>query len=146
MEQIVADFIKSKRIAIVGYSSNKNKFGNAVYRELKSRGYEVYPVNKNKIEADGEKCFPDLLPLKDKIDAVFISTKSSSVKDVLKQASDLSIKNIWLQQGAETKEILEEAKKMDIEMVTGKCILMYLEPVNSIHKFHRTINKIFGRY
>lgn len=146
MNKAIEDFSKSKRIAIVGYSRNKNKFGNAAYKELKSRGYEVYPVNKDQNEIDGIKCFPDLLSLKDMVDAVFISTKSDSVKEVLKQASDLKINKIWLQQGAESKEILAEAKKLNLNMVTGKCILMYFEPVNSIHKFHRAINKIFGRY
>jgi uncharacterized protein len=146
MDKLIADFINSKKVAIVGYSRNKNKFGNAAYHELKKRGYEVFPVNKTESEIDGVKCFPDLYSLEEKVDSVFISVKSESVKEILLQADKLKIKNIWLQQGAETKEILDEAIKLNIELVAHKCILMYLEPVKSIHKFHRAINKFLGRY
>ena len=55
------------------------------------------------------------------------------------------IKHIWLQQMADSKEALDELKGSDINYITGECILMHYKP-HSFHKFHRAINRFFGRF
>ena len=56
MEQAVQDFIGGKRIALVGMSRGGKKFGNMAAKELKERGYQVYPVHPEAEQIDGEKC------------------------------------------------------------------------------------------
>ena len=145
MEQSIQDFINCKRIAVVGCSSKGRKFGNSAYKELKQRGYQVLPVHPTENEIDGDKCFPNLKALRGKIDAVFISVSSKYVELILNEAASIGIKNVWIQQGAESNQVIDAANRLGLNFVFKKCILMYAPPVKSLHKFHRSITNFFGR-
>lgn len=146
MDQTTQDFIKLKNIAVVGVSRNPSKFGNSVYQELKSRGYQVYAVNPSLQEYKGDPCYPNLTALKGKIDGAVINLQARKTGDVLREAAQLGLKNIWLQQGAESAEVLQIAKELGLNPVVKKCILMYAPPVQSFHTFHRFFAKLFGQY
>ena len=72
MNQAIMDFVKSKRLAIVGVSHAEKKFSNSAYTELKKRGYEVFGVNPTLPEIAGEKCYKDLTSLRGQVDAVVV--------------------------------------------------------------------------
>lgn len=57
MNDSILEFLKSKRIAVVGISRNNAKFGNAMFRELKSRGYDMVPVHPELETFEGSSCF-----------------------------------------------------------------------------------------
>ncbi len=61
-------------------------------------------------------------------------------------ALDKGIRNIWIQQRSDTGEALELLKDTDVNLIHNQCILMYAGPVKGPHKFHRFINKVFGKY
>ncbi len=145
MNPLIDDFISSKRIAIVGMSRSGKKFGNMACKELKSKGYEIFPVHSEVKEIDGLTCYPDLKSLIGKVDSVWISIPPKNVPPVLEDAAQIGLKNIWLQQGAWSKEVQQTIDKLKLPVVSKKCILMYAQPVHSIHKFHRTIVGIFGK-
>ena len=145
MKQAIQDFIDGKNIAVVGVSRNDNKFGNLAYKELKERGYQVYAVNPAMKEFQGEPCYPDLSALQGKVDGVLVTVHPDQGKAVLEEASRLGIKNVWVQQQADSPALLESGRQLGLNLVSGKCILMYAPPVRSFHKFHRTINMIFGK-
>jgi len=67
------------------------------------------------------------------------------VVPLLNELSALNIKHIWIQRGAESKEVYETAKILSLDIITKRCILMYTEPVKGIHKLHRTLSKLFGK-
>lgn len=144
MNPMIDDFISAKRIAVVGMSRSGKKFGNIVGKELKSKGYEIYPVHPEVQEIDGLTCYPDLKSLAGKVDGVWISVPSRKVTPILVEAAEIGLKNIWLQQGAWSKEVQQSIDNLKLPVVTKKCILMYAQPVHSFHKFHRTIKSIFG--
>jgi len=144
MNPLIDEFVNSKRIAIVGMSRSGKKFGNYACKELKSRGYEIVPVHPEADEIDGLTCSPDLKSLAGKIDGVWISIPPLKVPAVLEDAAEIGMKNIWLQQGAWSKEVQKKIDELELSVVTKKCILMYAQPVHSFHKFHRTIKGIFG--
>ncbi len=56
----VENFLSQKNIAVVGVSRNTKNFGNTIYRSLKKKGYNVYPINPNAEKIEGDKCYPDL--------------------------------------------------------------------------------------
>ena len=62
------------------------------------------------------------------------------------EANEAGIKKIWMQQGSESPKAIKFCKENGIELVEGECIMMFSEPVKSIHKFHRGLNKLFGKY
>lgn len=144
MNPLIDDFISSKKIAIVGMSRSGKKFGNYASKELKSRGYEIYPIHPEAKEIDGLACYPDMKSIGGKAEAIWISIAPAKVPAVLNEAAALHIKNIWLQQGAWSNEIQQTIDHLGLPVVSKKCILMYAQPVHSVHKFHRTIKSIFG--
>ena len=145
MDPQIESFITSKRIAVVGFSRSGKKFGNMVGKELITKGYEVLPVHPVATEIEGIACYPSLESLDGKADALFICVPPANVPPVLEEAARTGMKNIWLQQGSWSKEVQQTVDRLGIPVVSRKCILMYAPPVTSIHKFHRTINSIFGR-
>jgi predicted CoA-binding protein len=145
MDQAIEDFINNKNIAVVGVSRNASKFGNLAYKELKERGYQVYAVNPALKEFQGELCYPDLSALQGKVDGVLLTVHPDQGLAVLEEASRVGIKNIWVQQQADSPALLESGRQLGLNLISGKCILMYAPPVRSFHKFHRVINQVFGK-
>ncbi len=146
MDPQAKEFVAHKRIAVVGASRSGNKFGNAAYKELKQRGYQVYLVHPEAKEIQGEPCYPSLEAVKDQVDGVFVSVPPAQGVQVLQQASQAGLKNIWIQQQGDSPEMLALGKDLGLNMVHGKCILMYAEPVSSFHSFHRFFVKLSGKY
>lgn len=145
MNPLIEQFVSQKRIAVVGMSRSGKKFGNMAAKELKAKGYEIFAVHPDVAEIDGIACSPNLQSLSGKIDAVWISVPPARVSPVLNEASEIGLKNIWLQQGAWSAEVQQTIDQLGLPVVSKKCIMMYAPPVKSVHKFHRTINGIFGR-
>lgn len=144
MNPLIEQFVSSKRIAVVGMSRSGKKFGNMTAKELKAKGYEIYPVHPEAVEIDGFTCSPNLQSLTGKIDGVWISIPPKNVSPVLEEAAQIGLKNIWLQQGAWSSEVQQTIDQLNLPVVSKKCIMMYAPPVKSVHKFHRTIVGIFG--
>lgn len=139
-------FMSSKSFAIVGVSQNKHKFGNALYKEFKSKGLRVFPVNFKSGIIEGDNCFSDLKSLPEKVEAVIINVKPDSSQAAIMQVEELGIKNIWLQKGAESPEAINYCKEKDINLIHGYCAIMFLEPLAFPHKIHRGLVKLFGKY
>lgn len=147
MDQKIQEFFEKKRIAVVGASSkNRQKFGNMAVKELIERGYEVVFVHPDAEQIDGQPAYPDLSAVKDKADAVWVCIPPDGGEAVLRDAAEAGFKNVWLQQGASTADLVTYGESLELDMVSGKCILMYAEPVGSFHKFHQVIWKIIGQY
>ncbi len=145
MNQEIQDFINGKRFALVGVSRTGKKFGNIILTELKTRGYQVFIVHPEAKEIDGEPCYPNLAALQGKVDGVVICLPARQTEQALREAAAAGIKNIWIQQGAESKQVLATAKELGVTPVSGKCILMYTQPVRGFHGVHRVVNKLFGQ-
>ncbi|MDD2305070.1 MAG: CoA-binding protein [Prolixibacteraceae bacterium] len=145
MNPLIDNFVSSKRIAVVGMSRSGKKFGNMAAKELKTKGYEIFPIHPEALEIEGMNCFPNLKSLSGKVDGVWISIPPKNVSSVLEEAALIGLKNIWLQQGAWSKEVQQTIDQLNLSVVSKKCILMYAPPVKSVHKFHRTIVGIFGK-
>jgi uncharacterized protein len=141
----VDNFLSCKDIAIVGVSRKGTKFGNAVYKELKKKGINVYGVNPNMEIIEGDKCYKNLMELKGKIDGVVNVVSPTQTGEIVKEAYEIGVKNIWMQQGSESEEAINFCKENGINEVHKECILMFAEPVKSMHSFHRWIWKVLGK-
>jgi uncharacterized protein len=146
MNQAIQDFMAAQRIAVVGVSRSGKKFGNTISTELKQRGKQIFLVHPEAKEINGERCYASLAELKGQVDAVVVCVSPQQAGQVIREAGAAGLKNVWLQMGAESSAVLQAAKEVGITPVTGKCILMYVEPVNSIHGWHRGFAKLFGQY
>jgi hypothetical protein len=138
----IEDFLGSGPIAMAGVSRNPKKFGFAAFRELKEKGLNVLPVNPNAEEIHGSKVYHNIKSLPDDVEGLIVMTNKQQTAGVIREAKEKGIKNIWIQQMAETKEALQELEGSGINYITKECILMHYKP-HSIHKFHAAIRKFF---
>jgi uncharacterized protein len=145
MDPNIQEFLKGKRFAIVGVSRTGKKFGNSIYTELKARGFQVFVVHPEMEEFDGQACYKSLGELAGKVDGVIICVTPRQAEQALRDAAQAGIKSIWLQQGAQSTQVLATARELGVNPVVGKCILMYAPPVGSIHGWHRGFNRLIGQ-
>jgi uncharacterized protein len=147
MNTSVQEFISGKRIALVGASrtNDKYKFGNMAAAELKRRGYEIFFVHPLAETINGETTFPSLSALAGKVDSVLVCIPAAKGAQVLQDAAAAGHRNVWIQQGGESPELIELGKELGLNLVTGKCILMYAQPVRGYHTIHRFIARVTGQ-
>lgn len=144
-QQTINEFLGQKTIAVVGVSRNKEKFGNMVYLELKKKGYKVFAINPNADMVEGDRCYAGLGALPEKPGGVVFVIHPKDTLDLIKEAAQQGIGYIWLQQGAESPAGEQLCRDLNLAFVSGECIFMYLEPVESIHSFHRFFKRLFGK-
>lgn len=140
----IEEFIAAEPIAMAGVSRNPRKFGFTAFRELKEKGMNIIPVNPYAKEIHGAQVFNDLKSLPPGVKGLLVMTRKNETLNLIREAKGLGLKQIWIQQNSESREALEELRNSDINYITGQCILMHHKP-HSIHKFHRSINKFFGK-
>jgi len=144
-KKIVDEFLLQKKIAVVGVSRKKTKFGNAIYKELKQKGYNVFPVNPHINTFEGDICYPDLLSLPEKVDAVVINVSSLQTEKVVRDAKQAGINKLWLQQGLQSEEAVKFCEKNGIDFVSNECILMFTQPSTFIHRAHKWVWGVLGK-
>jgi hypothetical protein len=142
----IQKFLEPKKIAMAGVSRNHKKFGTAVFKDLKSKGFDLYPVNPNADKILGEQCFKSVLDLPADVKHLFIVTPKVETAGVVRNAVEKGIEMIWIQQSADTEEAIKIANENKIPVIYKKCILMFADPVKGIHGFHRFLAKTFGDF
>lgn len=88
-KESVDNLLKCQNLAIVGVSQKGSKFGNAVYRELRKKGFNVYGVNQNMDMVEGDKCYNKLNELKGKIDGIVNVVSKDQTLDMVTEANDI---------------------------------------------------------
>ena len=139
-------FLEPKKMAIAGVSRNPKKFGGAIFKELKEKGFDLYPINPNAIEIQGVKCYKLVEELPEHVSHLLIVTPRQETKNIAIAAVSRGIKMIWIQQKSDTPEAVKIIEDAGIPLIYKKCIMMFADPVQSFHKFHRFWVKTFGNY
>jgi uncharacterized protein len=140
----IQDFMAQKTLAVVGMSRDPRSFSANAAKELKGKGYRLFAVNPNAAEIAGEKCYPGVSELPEKVGGVIFFTPPSATEKAVKDAYQAGARRMWIQQGAQSPAALAFCKEKDLAAISGQCILMFAEPVSSIHGFHRWVKKLFG--
>src|SRR5918998_1063350 len=99
----------SKVVAVVGASSDRNKFGNKALRAFRAEGYTVVPVNPNEREVEGLKTFASVLDVPQAIDMATVYVPPEIGITLLPEFERKGIPEIWVNPGAESEELLADA-------------------------------------
>jgi len=124
-------------MAVVGASNAREKFGNLACRELKTRGFRVYPVNPHENEICGERCYHTVNELDDRIDRILIVLPPILTEQIIMELNPAVISYVWMQNGAESSNAIRVCHEKGIKAIDGQCILMHAQPVRSYHLLHR---------
>lgn len=136
-------FVETKRLALVGASRRKGKFGNTLLRELRKKGYALKIIHPMADTIEGEPCLHSLSDVAGTVEGAIIVTSPRAVPDLLRQAAAAGIQRVWLQQGAESPEALAVGNELGLDVIHGQCILMHAQP-SGPHALHRFLVKLFG--
>ncbi len=121
----IADILRdTKTIAVVGLSSNPMRPSFGVAQYLQSAGYRIIPVNPNETEVLGEKSYPRLEDVPEKVDLVDVFRRSEDVPPVAEGAINIGAKFLWLQQGIENSAASEKARAAGLVAVEDACLLV----------------------
>jgi hypothetical protein len=123
MNKTVKEILDTSRVvAIVGLSSNPERPSNVVGKYLKAHGYKIIPVNPAEKEIVGEKSYPDLTSVPEKVDVVDIFRKSEDVPLIVRDAIKIGARTVWMQEGIINKDSAAEARKAGLKVVMNKCM------------------------
>ena len=124
-------FTSAKTIASVGLSSNpeKESYGVALY--LKEQGYRIIPVNPTATEILGEKVYPNLSAIPEKVDVVQVFRKPEDVPPVVDEAIKIGAKVVWMQEGIVNHEAAQKAEEAGLQVVMDACMRATHKKLNS---------------
>jgi uncharacterized protein len=137
-------FLANRRVAVTGVSRHPENHGsNAVYRRLRDRGYEVFAVNPNASEVEGDRSYPDLRSIRGGIQAVVIATRPELAIDTIRECVDLGVKHVWMHRGSGAGSVsasaAEYGRQHGITVIDGGCPLMFAPTADIGHRFLRLI-------
>ena len=145
-KEAIEKFFSSAAYAVVGVSADQRKFGNKVFQSMRERKFEVYPINPKLQAVEGVRCFSSVMEVPDSVKSVVTVVPPQVTEEVLMLCAKKGIQAVWMQPGSEPKEAIQMGMKYNLALIHRECILMFLEPVQSIHTLHRWLNKLVGAY
>jgi hypothetical protein len=145
----IAEFLSGKRFAVAGVSRDANQAANAIFRKLRSSGFEVFPVNPNALELEGVRCYPGLASIPGSLDGVVIATHPRNALEIVGQCGELGVRHVWLHrsfgEGSVSNEAVHECSARGIQCIVGGCPMMYCEPVDFGHRCMRWLLRFGGK-
>ena len=126
----IQSMLELKVWAVIGATDNEDKFGYKIFKMLKKAGYKVFPVNPGLEVVSGEKCFPSLSELPVRPDAVNFVVPPKVGEPIIAECAALGIRNVWLQPGANGDNVVNAAKKEDLNVIHKSCIMVELRKQN----------------
>jgi uncharacterized protein len=113
----------AKVVAIVGASSDRNKFGNKALRAFRAEGYTVVPVNPNEPEVEGLRTYASVIDVPQAIDMATVYVPPEIGINLLADFERKKIPEIWVNPGAESDELLAEAKRRKLNVIAACSIV-----------------------
>ncbi|WP_456386972.1 CoA-binding protein [Desulfolithobacter sp.] len=113
---------ETKTIAVVGLSPKPSRPSHRVALYLQKVGYRIIPVNPGQEEILGQRCYPDLLSIPDKVELVDIFRRSEDVIPIVEQAIEIGARTVWMQQGVVNQEAATLAGEAGLTVIMDRCL------------------------
>ena len=124
MQELIKEFMAQRRFAVIGATDNPEKYGNQIVKNLKKRGYTVYPLNPRLAQVEGLPCYAALDDLPEKPDVVDFVVPPSVAEKTLETCLRLGLDRIWLQPGSESEAALAFCQEHGMKVVHDVCVMM----------------------
>ena len=149
IKEAASQFLASKRVAVTGVSrQGKDHGSNVVYKRLRERGYEVFAVNPNADEVEGDRCYHDLRSIPGGVEAVVIGTRPEIAEETMRECADLGIDHVWMHRGPGAGSVSQAAaeygRQRGIAVIDGGCPCMFDPTADLGHKAMRFVFTLNG--
>ena len=122
MEEIEGILKEGRTVAVVGLSPKPDRPSYVVGRYLQAQGYRIIPVNPNAQEILGEKAYPTVLSIPEKVDIVDIFRRPEEVPPVVEEAIKIGARVVWMQEGIVNEAAAQRAKEAGLKVVMDRCL------------------------
>jgi len=124
MTAAINDLLQAQTWAVVGASTNPEKYGYLVYKSLKAAGKTAYPVNPRAQTIDNDPCYANVAALPAVPDAVVAIIPPALTEKLIPELVQAGVRKLWLQPGAESAVAVAAARDQGITVVSGGPCLM----------------------
>jgi predicted CoA-binding protein len=144
VKEAATAFLAEKRVAVTGVSRTPKTHGsNTVYTRLRERGYEVFAVNPNADQVEGDPSYKDLTSIPGGVEAVVIATRPEIAEETMHECAELGIKHVWMHWGAGGSSVSDAAteygRRHGITVIDGGCPLMFGATSDFGHRVMRAV-------
>ena len=120
----IPELLKTSRtIAVVGLSNKRFRPSYGVSEYMQRNGYRIIPVNPFEKVVLGEKCYPDVDSIPERVDIVDIFRRAEFVPEIVEAAIRIGARAVWMQEGVVHEDAAERARGAGLEVVMDQCIL-----------------------
>ena len=149
IKEAASEFLAHKRIAVTGVSRTPAGHGsNVVYKRLRERGYEVFAVNPNAEEVEGDPAYDNLRSIPEGVEAVVIGTRPELADETMRECAELGITHVWMHRGPGAGSVSETAtaygREHGITVIDGGCPCMFGPTADFGHKAMRFVFSLSG--
>ncbi len=147
--EAAGEFLAHKRVAVTGVSRTPaNHGGNIVYQRLRDRGYEVFAVNPNADEVEGDRSYHSLASIPGGVEAVVIATRPETAEMTMRECADLGVTHVWMHRlmggGSVSQAATDYGRQHGITVIDGGCPLMFPPTSDPGHRVLRWVSTVAG--
>jgi uncharacterized protein len=148
IKNAASEFLANKRVAVTGVSRKPENHGsNVVYKRLRERGYQVFAVNPNAEEVEGDPSYHDLRSIPGGVDAVVIGTRPEIAEETVRECAELGIEHVWMHRSFGAGSVSDAAtaygRERGIAVIDG-CPCMFDPTADLGHKAMRFVFTLNG--
>jgi predicted CoA-binding protein len=149
IKDAATEFLGHRRIAVTGVSRTPKDHGsNVVYERLRDRGYEVFAVNPNADEVEGDRAYQDLRSIPGGVEAVVIGTRPEIADETMRDCAELGIAYVWMHRGPGAGSVSQAAaaygREHGINVIDGGCPCMFGPTADLGHRAMRALFTLTG--
>ena len=112
-----------KTVAVIGASSNRQKFGNRALRAFERQGFTVIPINPNQPEVEGHKTYASVLDVPGSIDMATVYVPPRYGVRIMDQLAEKGVPEVWLNPGADGPEVVARARQLGLNTIQACSII-----------------------
>lgn len=149
IKDAASEFLAHQRVAVTGVSRTPGSHGsNVVYKRLRERGYQVFAVNPNATEVEGDRAYHDLRSIPDGVEAVVIGTRPDRAEETMRECAELGVEHVWMHRGPGGGSVSQAAtaygRERGITVIDGGCPCMFGRTADRGHKAMRVMFALTG--
>lgn len=151
MKDAATEFLANKRVAVTGVSRKGQSHGsNVIYQRLRERGYQVFAVNPNAAEVEGDPCYHDLKSIPGGVDWVVIGTRPHIADATVHECEELGIRRVWMHQppfggSSVSATAAQYGRQHGMTVIDGGCPCMFDPTADPGHKVLRVMGRLTGK-
>jgi uncharacterized protein len=149
LRQACEEFLAQPRIAVVGVSRDPKQPANLIYRRLRDAGHEVFAVNPNANELEGDRCFAAVTEIPNAVDGVVIVTTPEVAQKVAVECAAAGVPRVWLHRGigpgSTSKQAVAYCREHAISVIPGGCPNMFGATADPGHRCMRVMLRLTGK-